>query len=84
MNRKRGLALFAALLLLGFSVTVFAPPKADALPACGTHYNYYNNCTDCVQIGQKYYDCNGVLQSSWGSFNTTCVTQTTYCCPIEA
>lgn len=82
MSRTRGFTLLAAFLLLALSVTAFSPPKADALPACGTHYKYYNNCIDCVQIGYQYYDCNGQLQSSSGTFNTTCVTQATYCCPI--
>jgi hypothetical protein len=75
----RGIALLAALFLLTLSLTMFAPQDADALPACGTHIKYYSNSTYSVQVGYRYYDCNGVLKSSSG-YVTIYKRVNTYCC----
>lgn len=78
----RGLVLLAALLLLTFSLTVLAPPSADALPSCGTYYKYYSDSTYTYQVGQKYYNCSGVLVSSWGTV-TSYRRVLRYCCDVE-
>src|SRR5919106_290741 len=49
----RGLALVAALLLLVLSLTLLAPPRAEALPACGTHYKYYSSAALTTQVGYR-------------------------------
>ncbi|HEV8578535.1 MAG TPA: hypothetical protein VGX68_05575 [Thermoanaerobaculia bacterium] len=74
----RRIALLAALLLLTLSLTALAPPAADALPACGTHYKYYT-CGTSTQVGYRYYNCSGVLVTSSG-YTTSCFTRNTYCC----
>jgi len=76
---SRGLVLVAALLLLVLSLTFLAPPRAEALPACGTHYKYYSSAALTTQVGYKYYDCNGVLVTSSGIV-TIYKTVNTYCC----
>jgi hypothetical protein len=75
----RGLALIAALLLLVLSLTVLAPPRAEALPACGTHYKYYSSASLTTQVGYRYYTCQGVLASSWGTVTIYKIVNT-YCC----
>jgi hypothetical protein len=75
----RGLALVAALLLLVLSLTLLAPPRAEALPACGTHYKYYSSAALTTQVGYRYYTCSGVLSSSWGSVTIYKIVNT-YCC----
>ena len=83
MNRSpraaRVLVLAAALLILALSLTVLAPPRVEALPACGTHHKYYNSAAKVTQVGFRYYNCSGVLVTSSGVV-TPWQTVNTYCC----
>ena len=48
------------------AVALLAPTIAEAEPAHGTHIKYYNNASHSVQVGYRYYNCDGVLESQWG------------------
>jgi Family of unknown function (DUF6289) len=66
---SRTLTLTTLLLLLSVTagaVVLFAPTTAEAEPAHGTHIKYYSNASKTVQVGFRYYNCDGVLESSWG------------------
>jgi len=63
---SRPVALAAACLLLLLSVTLMAPPRADALPECGRHFNYFDS-THTFHVGYRKYDCENVLVASWGT-----------------
>lgn len=60
------MTLLSLLAVASAAAVVFMAPGADAEPAHGTHIKYYNNASHSVQVGYRYYDCAGVLQSSWG------------------
>ena len=62
----RAIRLFAALLLLVLSMTMLTPQRTEALPECGTHYNYFDS-THTFHVGYRKYDCDGNLVSSWGT-----------------
>jgi hypothetical protein len=81
---RRALPLCAALLLLFLSVTLLAPPSADALPECGTRYIYYNDSNHTYNVGSALYDCNWNLVSYWGIVTGWYDTyQNLYCCVAE-
>lgn len=63
------------------SLATFIPRSAEALPACGTHKNYYSNAAHTTQVGYRYYTCAGVLDpsKSWGT-TSPYVVSNTYCC----
>jgi len=84
-RNPRRLAFASLLVVFALAVGVgvlLVPGSADALPACGTHHRYYNNADCDVWVGLRYYDCDGVLQTSWG-YTTQWVVSATYCCIIE-
>jgi Family of unknown function (DUF6289) len=58
------LVALLAVTIAGF--VLLAPTTADAEPAHGTHIKYYNNSSHSTQVGYRYYNCDGVLESQWG------------------
>jgi len=71
MFRSSSATLTLATLLTLFpaaigAVALFAPTTAEAEPAHGTHIKYYNNASHSTQVGYRYYNCDGVLESQWG------------------
>ncbi len=62
------LTVLAALVFVLAVLATLAVPTAsvDAEPAHGTHIDYYSSGTYCVQVGFEYYNCDGILESSWG------------------
>jgi Family of unknown function (DUF6289) len=58
--------LVALLAIAIAGLVLLAPTTADAEPAHGTHIKYYNNSSHSTQVGFRYYNCDGVLESSWG------------------
>lgn len=83
-RNPRTLAFASLLVVFALAVGIgvlLVPGSADALPTCGTHVKYYNNANCDVQVGFRYYDCEGVLQSSWGVTSPYPVSNT-YCCII--
>lgn len=73
------LAVFAIAAIAGFLI----PSPADAVPAYGTHFKYYSSPSHATQVGYRYYDCNGVLQSGWGSTSPYWTSATYGCEQIE-
>lgn len=61
------------------AVALFAPTTAEAEPAHGTHYKYYSSAAKTTQVGYRYYNCDGVLESQWG-VTTAYYTRATYGC----
>lgn len=83
--RRNPLALALAALLVVFALaagSLLMPQSVDALPADGTHIDYYNNASCDVQVGFRYYNCEGQLESSWGVTSPYYVSNT-YGCQIE-
>jgi len=81
-RNPRTLAFASLLVVFALAVGIgvlLVPGTADALPACGTHYKYYSTPSHTHQVGFKYYDCDGILQSWWGYW-TQYSTSATYCC----
>ena len=79
------LALTALLAILGIAAgtaVVLAPTTAEAVPTYGTHVKYYNNASCDVQVGYRYYTCEGVLESQWG-VTSPYSTSATYGCTPE-
>lgn len=74
--------LLALLVVTVGAVALFAPTTAEAEPAHGTHIKYYDNASHCVQVGYRYYTCEGVLESQWG-VTSPYYTSATYGCIIE-
>ena len=64
------------------AVVLLAPTTAEAEPAHGTHFKYYNNASHSVQVGYRYYTCEGVLDSEWG-VTSAYYTSATYGCVID-
>ncbi len=64
------------------AVVLLAPTTAEAVPAYGTHIKYYDNASHCVQVGYRYYTCEGVLESQWG-VTSPYYTSATYGCITE-
>jgi len=48
------------------ALALLAPTTAEAEPAHGTHIKYYSTAARTTQVGYRYYNCNGVLESQWG------------------
>lgn len=48
----------------------------------GTQIKYYNNANHDVQVGYRYYTCDGVLESQWG-VTSPYYTSATYGCIVE-
>lgn len=85
LRRSPRTLLFTALLAafaVGAGIGLLAPQTADAVPAYGTHVKYYDTPACGNQVGYRYYDCDGVLQSSWGVV-TAYSTYATYGCLID-
>jgi len=77
-SSTRTLAILSLLAVAGAGVVLLAP-DAEAVPAYGTHIKYYNNECHEVQVGYEYYNCDGVLESSWG-VTSPYYTSATYGC----
>ena len=79
------LTLTTLLTLFAFAtgaVVLLAPTTAEAVPSYGTHVKYYSDASYSTQVGYRYYNCEGVLQSEWGV--TSCYsTSATYGCLAE-
>ena len=73
---------FLVLLAIAAGAVVFVAPSADAVPSYGTHIKYYSTAAKTTQVGYRYYDCNGVLQSQWG-VTSPYYTSATYGCIAE-
>jgi hypothetical protein len=82
-SRARLAFLLSLLVLVSAAAGILAVFPADAGPAHGTHVKIFDNCSDCNQIGFTYYNCDGVLESSWGVQWSDCMTSFTYGCEIE-
>ena len=81
-SRRMTVAALLAIFAVAAAAGLLIPVPADAVPAHGTHVDYYDSATYCNQVGYEYYDCNGVLQSWWGV--TSPYSQSaTYGCVIE-
>jgi len=78
------LTLTAVLTLLAVATgaMLLAPATAEAEPAHGTHIKYYSNSSKTVQVGYRYYTCEGVLASQWG-VTSAYSSSATYGCDIE-
>ncbi len=74
--------LLVLLAVTAGAVMLLAPTTAEAEPAHGTHIKYYDNATCGVQVGYRYYTCDGVLESQWG-VTSAYSTSATYGCIIE-
>ena len=74
--------LLALLVVTAGAVVLLAPTTAQAEPAHGTHIKYYNNASHSVQVGYRYYTCEGVLDSQWGE-TSPYSTSATYGCIID-
>ena len=79
--------LTATTLLMLLAVAIgagllLAPTTADAEPLHGTHVKYYSNASHSYQVGYRYYNCDGVLESQWG-VTSAYSTSATYGCIIE-
>lgn len=74
--------LLALLVVTAGAVVLLAPTTAQAEPAHGTHIKYYNNASHSVQVGYRYYTCEGVLDSQWG-VTSPYSTSATYGCIID-
>lgn len=84
VRRSPRLVLSIALVLavvLGLAALVVAPGSVDAEPAPGTHIKYYDGPACDYQIGFRYYDCDWVLQSSWGVTSQYEISNTYGCTP---
>ena len=79
----RNLTILMALLAVTVgAVVLLAPTTAEAEPAHGTHIKYYNNASHSVQVGYRYYTCEGVLDTQWG-VTSAYSTSATYGCVID-
>jgi hypothetical protein len=58
--------LLVLLAVTAGAVVLLAPTTAEAEPAHGTHIKYYSTAARTVQVGYRYYTCEGVLASQWG------------------
>lgn len=72
------LTLFA----VATGAVLVAPTTAEAVPSYGTHIKYYSTAAKTTQVGYRYYDCNGVLKSSWG-VTSPYSTSATYGCVVD-
>lgn len=61
------------------ALALLAPTTAEAVPAYGTHYKYYSSAAKTTQVGYRYYNCDGVLESQWG-VTSAYYTRATYGC----
>lgn len=75
----RTLTLLSLLAVAGALAVVLVAPDAEAVPSYGTHIKYYNNASHDVQVGYRYYNCSGVLESQWG-VTSPYYTSATYGC----
>lgn len=66
-SRTLAFTALLAVFALAAGVGMLVPTTADAVPAHGTHIDYYSTPACGTQVGYRYYDCNGVLKSSWGT-----------------
>ncbi|HEX2253852.1 MAG TPA: DUF6289 family protein [Thermoanaerobaculia bacterium] len=73
------LVLLLAVFATAFGAALVVAPTADAVPAYGHHYKYYDSPAKTHQVGLWYYDCNRVLKSTWG-YKTPYYTVATYGC----
>lgn len=71
--------LLSLLAVASAAAVVLLGPDAQAEPAHGTHIKYYNNASHSVQVGYRYYTCEGVLDSQWG-VTSPYYTSATYGC----
>ncbi len=74
--------LLALLAVTTGAVVLLAPTTAQAEPAHGTHIKYYNSAACGTQVGYRYYNCDGVLESQWG-VTSPYYTSATYGCLME-
>ena len=74
--------LLTLLVITVGAVVLLAPATAEAEPAHGTHIKYYDSASHCVQVGFRYYTCEGVLDTEWG-VTSPYYTSATYGCVIE-
>lgn len=86
LRRNPRTLAFASLLVVftlavGVGITL-VPNTADAVPLCGTHVKYYSDASHTTQVGLRYFDCDSVLQYSWGII-TQWHSVEIYCCIIE-
>ena len=80
MRLPRTAYLFAAIFALVLSVTMIHPPRLEALPECGSRYDYYDS-TYTFNVGSYHYDCSGTLDQSWGTATGWyTVYQNLWCC----
>lgn len=78
-SSTRTLATLLTLLAVAIGAALLVPTTADAEPSHGTHIKYYDNASHCVQVGYRYYTCDGVLETEWG-VTTPYYTSATYGC----
>ncbi|HEX2163934.1 MAG TPA: hypothetical protein VHM02_08295 [Thermoanaerobaculia bacterium] len=82
-SRRAVVAGLLAIFAFGAAVGLVAPAPVDAVPAYGTHIDYYATAALCDQVGYRYYDCDGRLGSSWGVTTIHSVSNTYGCTVTE-
>lgn len=82
-SRRAVAASLLAVFAFGAALGMLAPTPAVAEPVAGTHVKYYATAALCDQVGFRYYDCQGRLQSGWGSTSPYSVSNTYGCDEIE-
>lgn len=72
-------ALLVLLAVTAGALVLLAPTTAEAEPAHGTHIKYYSDACHSVQVGYRYYNCDGILETQWGD-TSPYYTSATYGC----